>query len=217
MISKNESRIVPPPWKLKGNGYILLYHFSKAFINKNGFLKTFQVNNLKSGWGAIMVVNYEDSPVGPYHELLFIPGIFSFNGNKAFSISKIYVSTELSVVNGINNWGIPKEHAGFGWTKTKDGDHVRVTLNEQIIFQADFTRRGFTFPISTKILPLKIIQSLNNQLLLTKPSSKANASLATTTQLQTNPLYFPDLSNSKPFLTIRVDSFEMVFPPATIV
>jgi hypothetical protein len=216
VVFKNELEIVPPPWKLKGYGYILLYHFNKDFIRKNGFLKAFQANNLTSGWGAVMVVNYEDSPAGPYQELLFIPGIFSFNGNKSFSISKIYVSTELSVVNGINNWGIPKEYASFSWAKLKNEDHIDVTLNEKKIFQAHFTKGGFRFPVSTKLIPFKIIQSFNNQLLLTKPSGKGSASFATHSQLQTNPPFFPDLSNSKPFLTIRVDNFEMVFPPAAI-
>lgn len=60
------------------------------------------------GVGAIMLVRYDSRPVGPYDELLYIPGLFSRGeGNSLvyyYSITRIWVSTEASVVNGRSNW-----------------------------------------------------------------------------------------------------------------
>lgn len=63
----------------------------------------------------------QTSGVGPYRELLFIPGAFHINGRYTFSIPKIYVSTETSVNSGIKNWGIPKEVADFTVEDQADG------------------------------------------------------------------------------------------------
>ncbi|NOS55010.1 MAG: hypothetical protein HOP37_01990, partial [Cyclobacteriaceae bacterium] len=122
--ANDEIRIASAPWKLTGSGYILLYRFPKAFVAEHGFLVDFQKEKFVSGWGAVMLVDYKTSPVGPYRELLFIPGIFSFNKKKVFSISKIYVSTQNSVINGIENWGIPKELADFRWSKERSSEHI---------------------------------------------------------------------------------------------
>jgi acetoacetate decarboxylase len=63
----------------------------------------------------------QTSGVGPYKELLFIPGVFHINGRYTYSISKIYVSTEASVRSGIENWAIPKEVADFTIEDQDDG------------------------------------------------------------------------------------------------
>jgi hypothetical protein len=139
-FAKDENEIACAPWKLTGNGYILLYRFTKAFVAEHGFLADFQKEKFVSGWGAVMLVDYQSSPVGPYHELLFIPGLFSFNKKKVFSISKIYVSTQSSVVNGIENWGIPKEFAEFHWGKKQISDRIAILKDGVSFFQADFIR-----------------------------------------------------------------------------
>lgn len=61
-------------------------------------------------------------PVGPYDELIYVPGLFSRRPRQPLrtgrtaaepieyfpSITRIYVSTDESVYNGRKNWGIPK-------------------------------------------------------------------------------------------------------------
>jgi hypothetical protein len=206
------TKIISRPWSLMGSGYILLYRFNKEFINAHGFLANFQKEKFKSGWGAMMLVDYQTSPVGPYHELLFIPGLLSFRDRKVFSISKIYVSAQASVVNGIANWGMPKEQADFSWMKRTDGDFVRVAANGITFFEADFKKKRFRFPISTKLFPITIVQEQKEQFLLTKPSSKGIAYLAKMSSIKINPTYFPDLSLAKPLITIKVENFKMEFP-----
>ena len=115
----------PPPWKLKGNGYIFLYHFPKYFVEKFGFLADYQANRFDGDFvGTVMLVDYASSAVGSYQELLFIPGRLNFDKKKIFSISKIYVSSQDSVENGIANWGIPKELADFKITKLSEKEEI---------------------------------------------------------------------------------------------
>lgn len=212
MQKESDSQIKSPPWSLQGNGYILLYRFTKEFIATNGFLSDFQKESFQSGWGTVMLVDYQTSPVGPYNELLFIPGIFSFNKRKVFSISKIYVSTHASVVNGIENWGIPKEQADFQWIKKSKGDQIEITKEGNSVFKADFKKGWIRFPISTSFVPLTLIQKHANQLMLTKPRSNGTAHFAKLSNLRINPIYFPDLSRVQPLITLNVENFKMEFP-----
>ncbi len=207
----------PPPWALKGSGYILLYRFTKEFIASHGFLSDFQKENFHSGWGAVMLVDYQTSPVGPYFELLFIPGLFSFRKRKVFSISKIYVSSQASVVNGIENWGIPKEQADFKWIKNINADHIEVTKDDNSFFVGYFTKRWLRFPISTSLFSLTLIQQRTNQFMLTQPRSKGTAHFAKVANLKINPIYFPDLSRVKPLIILKVENFKMEFPNATLI
>jgi hypothetical protein len=211
-FAKDENQIACAPWKLTGSGYILLYRFTKAFVAEHGFLADFQKEKFVSGWGAVMLVDYQTSPVGPYHELLFIPGLFSFNKKKVFSISKIYVSTQSSVINGIENWGIPKELADFHWRKKQISDHIAISKDGVSFFEADFIKKRICFPISTTILPLTIVQAHKNRLMLTKPKSSGMAYLAKLQNIKVNSDFFPDLTKVKPLLVLRVENFKMEFP-----
>ena len=64
-----------------------------------------QSNDFKGGIGMVQVIQYHDSPVGPYNELLIIPGNFKVPGGEAkgkrkLRISRIYVDSEVSCYNG---------------------------------------------------------------------------------------------------------------------
>lgn len=64
----------PAPWSLSGRRFILMYRFPEAFIRESCFLPD-EWKDLKwSGLGYVMLIEYQDSPVGPYCELLIIPG-----------------------------------------------------------------------------------------------------------------------------------------------
>ena len=110
------SILAPAPWTLTGNGYIFLYRLPKKLIQENGFLADYQNVFYKGLVSSIMLVDYHTTPVGPYRELLFIPGLFKMVDKYTFSISKIYVSDQNSVWNGIENWGIPKEWADLTYS-----------------------------------------------------------------------------------------------------
>jgi hypothetical protein len=201
--------IAPPPWHLTGDAYVMLYRFPKEFVEKHAFLADYQEPHYKGLVGTVMLVNYKTSGVGPYQELLFIPGLFDFEGKKHFSISKIYVSSYDSVWNGIENWGIPKELADFEWNDS----HVCVRVGEEIFFEARFSEGSWlSFPMTTAILPLSVVQKLRDKYIFTNPSAKGKARFAKLKDVKVNARFFPDLSLVKPLMTLKISDFQMTFP-----
>jgi hypothetical protein len=65
----------PAPWQLAGEGYILALWLPNAFLDTQTFLPPEQAASRKGRIAYVMFVDYAASPVGPYHELLFIPAV----------------------------------------------------------------------------------------------------------------------------------------------
>lgn len=205
--------VAPPPWSLTGNGYIFLYRFPEVFIRENGFLALYQADGYEGLLGAVMFVDYHTTPVAPYQELLFIPGLFKLGGRRTFSISKIYVSSYESVWNGIENWGIPKELADFSVEKIDNRtDRLVARHGGAPFFEATVQKGRFSFPIATGFFPLKITQQLGNELLLTKPTAKGKASFGKILDLKIDNTHFPDFKQLRPVAVLSVTGFEMGFP-----
>lgn len=208
--------IAPAPWFLTGNGVVMIYHIPEAFNRQYGFMEAYQQDAYKGGLGAVMLMDYRTSDVGPYQELLFLPALFSLGGKLSFSISKIYVSTKDSVWNGRQNWGIPKEQAPFSSSRQPDGSRL-FTVGEESnpFFEALVKPHGLHFPFWTRLLPLfRIVQQSPDGLLLTKPRANGKAKLASLEKMITDPAYFPPLEQLKPLLVCSLSEFEMIFPLA---
>ena len=214
---ENEVRAYPAPWNLRGKGYIFLYKFKKDFVAQNGNVPAFLDGAFAGGFGSVMLVDYEESNAGPYGELLFIPGKFRFRGKKLDTISRIYVSTMESVVNGRANWGIPKEKADFSFEET-DGGEEKVTVTVGGKIAAAFTLRSgrLSFPVSTKLLPFPLVQQYEGKHYFTDFFGKGKGHLAKMTDIQIDPALFPDVSVCRPIAVIRVEPFSITFPRAKI-
>jgi hypothetical protein len=211
----------PAPWRLHGDGYVFLYQFNAEWVAAQGFVPEPLRPQFRGGIGALMLVRYRETPVGPYDELLFIPGLFEIDGAQYHSITKIYVSTQTSVVNGQNNWGVPKERADFTFKWLDDvSERVNVTLPDGEAI-AEFTvinEGGFRIPINTQLLPLKPVlgQQWDGQLFITSPFSKGTIQFATLQHTRINAAHFPSLGHLSPMVGSRATDFELHFPPATI-
>ncbi len=207
-----EIKIAPAPWNLTGDAYIMVYKFSKEFVKEYSFMADYQRDRFLGYIGTVMLVNYKTSGVGPYQELLFIPGMFTFDWKKMFSISKIYVSSRDSVYNGIENWGIPKEFADFDWQTNPDGsEDISVSIEGEEFFNTTIKKGFISFPITTSILPLTIVQKLRKDLIVTNPTAKGKAILASIKTMEVDRKFFPDLSKTSPLITMKVKDFEMNF------
>lgn len=207
----------PAPWNLVGAGYIFLYKFNKKTVEKIGNVPPFLKGSFAGGFGSVMLVNYMSSDAGPYGELLFIPGKFRFGGKKLDTISKIYVSTMESVVNGRANWGIPKEQADFRFEQT--GSHTETaTVSVSGRTAARFTLKSgkFSFPVSTKLLPFPLVQELDGKHYYTSFSGKGTGHFARLKDISIDPALFPDISGLRPIAVIRVNPFNITFPKAEI-
>jgi hypothetical protein len=207
-----EIKIAPAPWNLTGDAYIMVYKFSKDFVEEYGFLSDYQQDRFLGYVGTVMLVDYKTSGVGPYRELLFIPGMFTFDWKKMFSISKIYVSSRDSVYNGIENWGIPKEYADFDWQTKADGtEDISVNIEGKEFFKTTIKKGFVSFPLTTAILPLNVVQKLRKDLIITNPTAKGKATLSKIKSIKVDKDFFPDLSKASPLITMKVKDFEMTF------
>jgi hypothetical protein len=118
---------VPAPWQLRAK----LYLFTKLLSPENredpvlqglppGFYNPSETVNpsalapvngapqWKGGLSYVVLVRYEDSPVGPYDELIAVSDgwVNPFEKRTSGRITNIYVSTLQSVWNGRNNWSM---------------------------------------------------------------------------------------------------------------
>lgn len=129
--------VAPAPWKLKGRAWIFGLSGLRTKANfPAGFSANYQAEALAGGGefigglGLVQILSYSDSPVGPYDELIYAPGRWKYaDGDSAFRITRIYVSTKESTANGRRNWNIPKQVANFDIKAGPSGTwNISVTL-----------------------------------------------------------------------------------------
>jgi len=215
MQEKNKSIIdAPAPWNLTGQGYIVAFKNSTGSYDKQADLPDSLKASLSGPLNYMMFVDYSSSDVGPYHELLYIPGQCRFADNKKrLTISRIVVSSQDSVINGQNNWGIPKSLADFKVNYGDDGE-VSVEISEDGDFMAAFEFRKtlpLPLPLRTGLLPKSWVKTF-----VYSPEAKGVSQLGKMVSCRINPERFPDVSTQKVFACARVKRFAMKFPVSTI-
>lgn len=117
--SREEILKVPAPWQCKAQVYSVFF-LSNPDHGSTGDTSAMMYSpleaesefarsgSLRKGLAGLMVIRYSDTPVGPYDELLIIPGPFSYsvkeNGvpreKKNSRITRIYVSHKHTTYNG---------------------------------------------------------------------------------------------------------------------
>jgi hypothetical protein len=237
-------KMIKAPWNLSGQGYMILYRFKKQWVEDAKQVPSFLAGKFLGGFGSIMIVNYQTSDAGPYGELLFIPGKFNYRGKNLNTISTIYVSTNASVVNGIENWAIPKVLADFkfrnetknvGITLSKPGysifnkpaavlksglrattEEITVAKDTKLIAKWCFTPKCVKFPLHTSLLPFPLVQMRDGKEFYTKFSGYGLGQFCTLNSVEINPDLFPDVTNVKPIAIIKVNPFHICFPEAII-
>jgi hypothetical protein len=108
---------IPAPWKLKGTVYTV------TFWCKAGQLPEFAYSPLEAasdyadpkvsgqhhgGTSQLQIIRYTESPVGPYDEMIIIPGFFDYRveeggqvkTKKNARVTRIYVSQKHTCWNG---------------------------------------------------------------------------------------------------------------------
>ncbi len=210
--------LAPAPWRLHGCGYISQLRFPEGSTAQDQFVPdSLQGKRSRSRTAWMMFVDYEHSDVGPYHELLFIPGSFPFeDGERHLSISRILVSSMESVVNGRRNWGIPKVLAEFDVRYGDQGvDQVRITQNGTLVAELVFKAYPLPLPFSTALVPKKLRtlgQHHDGQTFVYAPSASGWVRPARLAHMHSNPELFPDLTGVSAPLNIKVQRFSMGFP-----
>lgn len=207
----------PTSWKLTGEGYMMFFKFPKEYLLENGYLTKADEDSFIGGASCIIIANYQTSPVGPYCELLFLPGKVKYQGKKMYTVSKAYVSSEASCECGINHWGIPKEMASFNIIK-KDNDleYIKVTHNHELILDIAIKASGVAFPLNSLFLPNQIRQEHDEHTYLTKIKGKGWGKMAQNLKVDVNPKLFPHFAFYKHLSIIHVSNFNLKLPVAKV-
>jgi len=150
---KTNIKDAPAPWTLTGQVAYLFVHGPRTaneLFNENPDPNR---SPFRGGYGGLLLIRYRDSPVGPYDELILIPGYYQFGSQTYYRISQIYVSSEDSVVNGRRNWSVPKKLARFQWND--DNTSVRIFLPEsqQPFCTIRVRPRFYCLPVNGRLVP----------------------------------------------------------------
>jgi len=240
MIRDSAGEPIPAPWLLRGEGLALLYRLGKhagpfpSAGRGDGFSGGAA---FRGGIGAMILVDYSASPVGPYRELVFIPGRYTYTvagpaiapspiDNRAqrprrvtaHTISRIYVTTQPSLDGGRRNWGIPKGLARIDWKREGPVGEVTVTTlpDHAFALSVRFHGTGIALPFDFRILPRPLAQAGGNLVYLTKVSASGRARLARATDLEVNERLFPALAHRRPFAAVSIPIATLLFPKATV-
>ena len=121
-MSLNAIAHVPGPWKLRGDVHVFFTYTTNTatqYMHNSFFYEPleakaqFSIGKFVGGFAGAFVIRYKESPLGPYDELIIVPGSFATerrdvdkHGNstvekvKRLRITRIYVSTKASCYNG---------------------------------------------------------------------------------------------------------------------
>ncbi len=203
---------IPAPWDLRGTGFILLYHPPAggpwSHLGADGPAP-------HRGPAAVLLVDYRSSPAGPYRELLFIPGRFRFGGCAGYSITRIFVNTEESLLGGRDNWGIPKERAAIELRAAgRRTAEFRATAGGTPILQAAVTRRAFSPPLPFVVAGLRLLQRREGRLYCTRFGGSGWLRPAKLESMEVNSGLFPDLGGRRPFAALQAQRFRLRFEAA---
>ncbi len=210
---------LPPPWRLRGSGWIFVFTFKPWFLRTGGFLppELEGAEGFEGQLGAVMLVEYRQSPAGPYHELLFLAGRNLRWRDHRFSITRIYVSTEESAVNGWENWGIPKQTAEFEIIPREDGAQRVIVLRDGAA-EVDLTvspGHGLPLPALSLAAPPSwrtITQFKDGQPLVTRMSGRGVLQSAKLLDFRSMPRLFPDVNHGERVAGFRLKDFHLYFP-----
>ncbi|MCA3133478.1 MAG: acetoacetate decarboxylase family protein [Rhodocyclaceae bacterium] len=209
---------VPAPWSLDGEGFILCYRFPRDPAAVEGLVPEPWRGCYLGGLGAVMLVDYRSSDVGPYRELLVVPGRFRFRGQARFAITRIYVSTQESVFNGRENWGIPKDRADFHVSLPGDRScRFVVRRGEDAIADVTLRTSGWGAPFTTALVPAPLrtlVQPAGDRLLATAPGGQGWVGLSGVYEARVNGSLFPDFTRLPLLAAFHARHFRVRFPAA---
>ena len=209
------------PWRLGGDAYVVELKMPEEVLDRECFVPE-SLKDRRLGTSSRMIyVDYKSSPVGPYRELLFNPPKFRFDRGPCRTISKIFVSTPESVVNGVENWGIPKTMAQFESQTLANGwERIAVSVEGTVFAELTFSAVRFGLPYSDRWLPARfrtMAQVYQGRSYFYAPTTRTMMKMGRLRECKIDSKMFPDISKGKVTLCVRLEGFRMWIPAATVV
>ncbi|KAK2764222.1 hypothetical protein CKAH01_15762 [Colletotrichum kahawae] len=120
--------LAPAPWTLKGTVYsVTLVPLSndlpkKAFPPLERQYASATEGEYLGILGMIQIIRYTESPVGPYDELLIVPGFFKYNHTNAEGAREEKKNVRVSRISVSQKLEHSKHLARFDWTEKENGE-----------------------------------------------------------------------------------------------
>lgn len=210
---------VPPPWALRGRAFIFAVRMPQAAQAAAGrFAPPELLPTLRAPLSLAMLVDYQETPAGPYQELLYLPGSFQFSDGRRPSITRILVSTWASVENGRRNWGIGKDRCDFDWQRQPGTSQETVRVHQDDgapIAHFQLRSRGPALPVPGHWLPAglrTLSQRWEGTQFTYTPEARGRMTWATVEDWSFNPDQFPDLARGTCVAALHIPDFRMTFP-----
>ncbi len=207
------------PWRLCGDSFIMLYHLPREFVLERGFVPAELAERFVGGTGALILSDYKSSEVGPFRELLFVPGKFEWQGRAHYAATKVFTSTDASLTSGRENWGLPSERAQFYFDRYRKADRLSVGIGGRIFADLTFRAGRIGLPVTTDLVPVErrtLLQPRSGRFLLTSPEGQGSLRRANLLDARFDGELFPDLSGFEPKMSLRVVDFDVLFPEAVV-
>jgi hypothetical protein len=222
MMDASDEPSAPAPWQLGASGYILVLDLPRAELDASCFTPP-SLRSARSGrFAYAMFIDYARAPVGPYRELLFIPGAFRYPDRSCFAITKIYVSSEASLASGRRNWGIPKELAQFEVDYGVSGervDRVRVLVHGRQAVALTLRSYPIGFPLLGSVFPARtrtLRQTLDGRRFTFAPTARGPMRAARVLAADIDAELFPRFRPEQVFAAVKLPRAEMRFPQAHV-
>ncbi|MFP4130425.1 MAG: hypothetical protein ACLFSJ_06765 [Halorhodospira sp.] len=209
-----EPPLEPPPWTLTGRGIVLLLRMPPAWVRRHAGLPERLQRHYNGGPGLAMLVAYDDSPVGPYRELLFSPG--TCFRERRHVITRILVDSPASTRSGRANWGIPKETVPIAWSAADCRGVERVRVGDGLLEAALRVSERPALPVSTALWPLRLYHELEGRAYRVEAHARGRLRRAPVAIERLDPARFPDIRQAPRIAALAAAPFRLTFPAAAI-
>jgi hypothetical protein len=209
----------PAPWTLRAEAYVVALLMPNDLLDTAAFVPDALVPARRGRTSVMLLINYKQAVCGPYQELLFSPAAFATAAGTHPSITRIFVSSQDSVVNGRRNWGIPKDLADFKREARGAVDHFELSRDGHTFAELDMRGYGPVLPVASWLLPAglrTLVQHWNGKRHRFTLRASGRAQLAKIESWRFDPSYFPDLSRGRVLTASYLPDFEMHFPEPAV-
>jgi hypothetical protein len=205
----------PAPWQLQASAYVFVVRMPDEVLDREAFAPPSLAGKRCGNTSYFLYVDYRASNCGPYHEMMVAPAAYDFGEDRYLSITRIYVSTYDSVVNGRANWGIPKDRADFLREREGKIDHIQVSRDGHVIADMRFKPFSLAVPVTSWLLPSglrTLMQHWQGKSYRFALSAKGSMRLGKVIEWKFDPKLFPDLARGKVIAGAHFPTFDMTFP-----
>ncbi|HKU36823.1 MAG TPA: acetoacetate decarboxylase family protein [Polyangiales bacterium] len=209
----------PAPWQLTASAYVLAVRMPEEILDRQSFVPPSLAGKRCGDISFFLYVDYSATNCGPYREIIFAPALYDFGEGRYPTITRIYVETYDSVVNGRLNWGIPKDRADFQHEREGKVDRVRVSRDGHVFADMRFAPYSLPMPVTSWLLPAglrTLMQHWQGKSYRFTLSAKGMLRLGKLVDWHFDPKFFPDLARGKVIAGAYFPKFEMTFPVATV-